>query len=187
MTGPQDPRRRHLRIPFRLQIVYGSRKFFSGFCLVLGAFFLYGPIPARVADHNGLRYLLGPWIGPLVGLGICLLFPTNPYRGIRSREQSLYRLDERDPEARRLTELLRSPECRRVAFVAAMKVAAIWCAVLAGAAILFRASLQWDLISPGSFWGYGGGTLFAWLFIRLQATGWALTTWWEEADQTGNR
>lgn len=184
MTSPHSHPRHGLRIPFRLQMLYSSRRFYTGFGIVMAAFCLYGPIPARMADHNALRYLLGPFVCSLLAACIHLLFPYNPYGSRFQSDRSLYRLDERDEGARRFLELLRSDGCRRVAVVTAVNAAVLLFAIMAGFAFWFRASLNWTLRSPWDFQGLGGGTLFAWILIRVRAVSWALTTWREEAESS---
>src|SRR5262252_5705793 len=125
MDSAERAGRHHLRIPFRLQVLYGSRKFYTIFTIGMGAFFLYGPIPLRMADHNGYRYVLGPVACSLAALIAALLFPFNPYRTVRISERSLRNLDERDPDAHRFVEILRSDDCRRVSMLAAFQFAAI--------------------------------------------------------------
>lgn len=174
----QRPARHRLRVPFRLQLLYGSRKFYTGFSLVMGAFFLYGPIPLDKADHNACRYLLGPLVSALVGLLVTLAFPYNPYRS--NRERALSHLDDRDADARRFMELLRSPECRRQAAAAAAIFAVVESLVLGTVALGFRSSLDWHVRSPWLIPGMAGGILFAWMFIKLRTISWALDTWWSE-------
>lgn len=173
--------RHNLRIPFRLQMLFGSRRFFSVFALGMAVFSLYGPIPARAADHNGYRYVLGPLVTAVVGLVLTLLFPYNPYSG-RS-EPSLKNLNQRDEDARRLVEIIRSAEYRRTAVVAAGQFALIVSVImLCFAAMLYR-SLSWTLKSPWMVEGVGGGLLFAWLFIKIRSISWALMEWWNEAGR----
>ena len=173
--------RHNLRIPFRLQMLFGSRRFFSMFAIGMAAFFLYGPIPARAADHNGYRYVLGPLVTAVVGLVLTLLFPYNPYSG-RS-EPSLKNLDQRDEDARRLVEIIRSAEYRRTAVVAAGQFALIVSVIMLCFAAMFYHSLSWTLKSPWMVCGFGGGLLFAWLFIKIRSISWALMEWWNEAGR----
>ena len=163
-------------------MLYGSRRFYTGFGFLMAVFFLYGPIPARIADHNGYRYLIGPFVCPLLAALCHVLLPYNPYRsGFRS-DRGIDRLDQRDEAARRLVELLRSDGCRRVVLRTAAAVAALLFPVMAGFALGFRASLNWNLPSPWLIPGVAGGTLFAWITIRVQTIGWALEAWWKEAE-----
>jgi len=141
---------------------------------------LFGPIVGRNADHNGYRYLLGPFVCPLIGLALHLLAPFNPYRWNGINDRSLNRLDQRDENARRLVAIIQSPGYRRVVLAAAMRLAALLFVVLAGCAWVFRASLNWRPVSSGFYFGWVGGVLFAWIFIRVQVASWALTTWWRE-------
>ena len=176
----QRPAHHRLRVPFRLQLLYGSRKFYTGFSLVMGAFFLYGPLPLRLADHSAYRYLLGPLVSALVGLVVALVFPYNPYRSNRYGERSLSHLDDRDPDARRFVEILRSPECRRQAAMAAAIFAVVESVVMGTVALGFRSSLDWHVRTHWLFYGMGGGVLCAWMFIKLRTISWALNTWWSE-------
>jgi hypothetical protein len=171
---------RRLRVPFRLQLLYSSRRFFTGFSLVMGAFLLYGPIPLDRADHNAYRYLFGPLVSAALGLAIALLFPYNPYRPNRFGDRSLSHLDDRDPDARRFLEILRTPEHRRRAVLTAAIYAVVESVVLATIALGFRSSLDWHLRSPWLITSMGGGVFFAWLFIKVQTISWALDTWWSE-------
>jgi hypothetical protein len=183
MTGPET-RKLHLRIPFRMELLYASRRFYTGFGIVMAAFMLYGPIPARAADHNGYRYLLGPLVCPVLAALCSLLFPLNPYRSRFGSVRGLYRLDERDEGARLLVELLRSDDCRQVTVVAAAKSAAVLLPIMAVFALVFRQSLNWNLHSPWQGWGIGGGTFFSWIMIRVQVLRWALTSWWKESGSS---
>ena len=183
MTGP-GAGKLHLRISFRMQLLYASRRFYTGFGIVMAVFMLYGPIPARAADHNGYRYLLGPLVCPLLAALISLLFPLNPYRQSYGTSRSLYRLDERDEGARRLVELLRSDDSRQVTVVMAARTAAVLLPIMAGLALVFHRSLNWTLQSPWLGWGIGGGTLFSWILIRVQVISWALTSWWRESGSS---
>ena len=121
---------------------------------------------------------------PLLGLVIPLLFPYNPYRARRASGRSLYRLDERDENARRLVEILRSQDCRRITLRETANLAALLFGILAALTLVYRASLSWQLTSSWLVQGVGGGALFAWLFIRVRSVAWALDAWQEEA---GNR
>jgi hypothetical protein len=180
MTTPEHTRKHHLRIPFKLQVVFGSRKFFAVFTIVMAAVSLFGPITGRTAVHNGYRYLLGPFVCPLIGLAMHLLFPLNPYRWNSIDSRSLNRLDERDEDARRLVEILQAPGYRRATLMAALRLVAQLFAILACCAVVLRASLNWRVVSSGFFFGWVGGVLFAWMFIRVQVVSWALTTWWQK-------
>jgi hypothetical protein len=181
MMSPYHPSSKlRLRVPFKLQVVYGSRKFFMVFSSLLAGFSLYGPIPVRLADHNGYRYLLGPFICPLLGLAVHLLFPLNPYRWLGYSNRSLNRLDERDEGARHLIEITHSAGYRRAAREAALSLAFLLFPLLGGCSLLFRSSLDWSLVSPGFHFGWGGGWLAAWLFIRVRTVSWSLETWWRE-------
>jgi len=183
MTSHAHPRHR-LLIPFRMQLLYHSRGFYTGFSIVMAAFFLYGPIPARAADHNGLRYLFGPTVCSLLAALILLALPFNPYRSRMQSERNLIGLDERDESARRLVELLRSDGCQRVIVHTALKAALTLSAIMAGFAFWFRASLTWTLRSPWALWGFGAGTLMVWILIKVQVIHWAITTWWQEAESS---
>lgn len=181
MVTTQVPAGGHrLRIPFKTQMLFGSRKFFSVFSGAMAAFMLYGPVTARNADHNAYRYLIGPWACPLVALAISLVLPFNPYGWSGRSERSLYRLDERDEDARRLREIIASAGCRRAALAAAGQLMGILSVTLWLCAIAWRASLDWHPVSPGLFFGVVGGVLFCWLFIRVRVVSWSLSTWWRE-------
>jgi len=182
-SAGHHPAVHRLRVPFRMQIVFGSRRFFAVFSLVMATFSLYGPIAARAADHNGYRYVLGPLATALVGLIASLLLPSNPYRSLASSERYLHNLDKRDEDAHRLVEILQSSECRRASVLAAARFAGIVSFAMVVLAAIFYSSLSWTLKSPWQVMGLGGGVLFAWLFIRIQSTSWALMKWWNEAGQ----
>ncbi|MGE5176044.1 MAG: hypothetical protein ACM3JJ_06665 [Hyphomicrobiales bacterium] len=181
----ESNRPRHLRIPFKLQIAYGSRKMFTVFSGVMAAVSLYGPLPARLADHNGYRYMVGPFLCPLIALGMHLAFPFNPYRWNGPAERSLNRLDERDEGARRLVEILQSPEYRTTAFLAAARLAGILWIVLAACAFVFRSSLDWHPVTSNFFYAAVGGVLFSWMFVRMRVMSWALSTWWARYGGSG--
>jgi hypothetical protein len=167
-----------------MQMLYGSRGFYTGFGILMAVFFLYGPMPARIVDHNGYRYLLGPLLCVLLAALCHLLFPLNPYRSAFGSDRTLYRLDERDEGARRLVELLRSDDCRQVIAVTAAKSAAVLLPIMAVFALVFRQSLNWQLQSPWQVQGVAGGTLFSWVLIRVQVIHWALTSWWRESGSS---
>lgn len=184
MTPHHAARKRQLKVPFRLQMLYSSRKFYSGFSLVMAVFMLYGPIPLRAADHDGTRYLLGPPVCAFLALAVHRLFPFNPYRVKLATGASMYRLDERDENARRFVEILRSSDCRQVALRAALDFILVVLPVMAMLALIFRNSLTWSLSSPWFFEGYGMGCLFAWMFLRVRAVSWALEAWWKWAEES---
>ena len=156
-------------------MLYGSRGFYTGFGIVMA-------VVARMADHNGYRYLLGPLACSLLAALLHLLLPYNPYRTGFKSDRGIYRLDERDEGARRLVEILRSDGCRRLTLVTAVKVAALLSAIMAGFALWFRASLTWNFPSTWLFQGLAGGLLFTWIILRVQAIHWGLTIWQQEAE-----
>jgi len=187
MTSSSHNRKPLLRIPFRLQLLYGSRRFYTGFTVVMGVFFLFGPVVAKGADHNVYRYLLGPFACTLVALAIHLMLPYNPYRSRRGDVRDLYRLDERDEGARRLVEILGSKAHFQVTIRSAAMFAGVVFAAMLAFTIAFHSSLNWSLPSPWSYQGVAGGVLFAWTFIKVQTVSWALDTWREEAGEPEER
>jgi hypothetical protein len=150
----------------------------------MAVFMLYGPIPLRAADHDGTRYLLGPPVCAFLALAVHLLFPFKPYRSKLANGLSMYRLDERDENARRFVEFLDSSECRQVALRATLDFILVVLPVMAMLALIFRNSLTWSMNSPWFFPGYGMGCLFAWIFLRVRAVSWALEAWWKWAEES---
>jgi hypothetical protein len=178
MNGTSRAAKHRLRLPFNVQVVYGSRKFFSGLAFALAALSLFGPVVPRTADHNAYRYVVGALVCPMIGLALHLLIRFNPYRWNGPANRALNYLDERDEDARRLVEIIGSSGYPPAALKAAVWLAVPLLAVMSVCAVLVRDTLSWSPVSPGLLYGAVGGVLFSWMFIRIQIVSWALTTWW---------
>src|SRR2546426_12679235 len=68
--------------PALFTFVAEQRTFLKLFGTGLAVFALYGPIVKR-PDHNGFRYLLGPWLCPSIVAIYYMVLPFRPYRGTR--------------------------------------------------------------------------------------------------------
>jgi len=157
----------------------------------LAAAGLYGPITVN-PDHNGVLYLLGPWIAPTVVALLYTFVPFRPYRGV-FWAKNMHEVDEHDPVVMRLVELYKSDEARRHVWHESLKISGILFAILGTAAFLLRDSLNWTLPSslnqflwtqrqgPGHwFWvGFIGSFIGSYLALSAAYIGWGLTTWVE--------
>jgi hypothetical protein len=161
--------------------------FMRYFGLGLAAFCLYGPI-AGPTDHNGFRYLVGPWICPGVTAVFRSFFPFRPYRGIlfvdRTRD-----VDITDPASMRLVEVYRSSEARRCLWRQWLKLSAILFVIMGLLSLPIRDSLNWSFpyslsqsgassVSRDWFWlGWSGGILGSYIALMTDYVTWGLATW----------
>jgi len=161
--------------------------FMRYFGLGLAAFCLYGPI-AGPTDHNGFRYLVGPWVCPGVTAVFRSFFPFRPYRGImfvdRTRD-----VDTTDPASLRLVEVYRSSEARRCLWRQWLKLSAILFVIMGLLSLPIRDSLNWSFpyslsqsgassVSRDWFWlGWSGGILGSYIALMTDYVTWGLATW----------
>ena len=104
-----------------------NRGFIVVFGFVMAVFFLFGPLPARMADHNAIRWLLGPIVCPLVAFGLHVLFPYRPYGNYYARREGLGDLDASDPDAKRLSDLYACPAKSAIALEKSLLPPGAWC------------------------------------------------------------
>lgn len=159
------------------------RLFGLGFSVLL----LYGPV-AGMPDHNGFRYLLGPWICPAIVAAYRTIVPFRPFRGTTFVEHT-HDVDRTDPAVMRLVELYKSSEAVRYLWKQTMKFAAVLFVIMGFIALLTRGSLRWSF--PYSldgaaasdtarywFWmGWIGGCLGAFIALMTDYIRWGLMTW----------
>jgi hypothetical protein len=164
------------------------------FGLGLAAFCLYGPI-AGASDHNGFRYLVGPWICPSVTAVFRSLFPFRPYRGImfvdRTRD-----VDTTDRVSMRLVEIYRSNEARGYLWRQCLKLSAILFVIMGLLSLPVQHSLNWSFpyslyqSMPSSasrdwFWlGWGGGILGSYIALMTDYVTWGLMRWANQEVRT---
>jgi hypothetical protein len=137
---------------------------------------LYGPIVGP-PDHNGLRYLLAPWICPWVGAVYFLLVPYNPYRGSPLIVGKMLNLDQRDADARRLVELFQSREARHVLIRIIFKISTILFVMMALITVIVRDSLNWSFSSYWLLPGLLGCCIGLSIVIAAQYISWGLKNW----------
>ena len=175
------PSRLSGKLPFRMAMLYGSRRFYVAFGLVMAVFFLYGPLPAHAADRNGWRWLLGPIVCPLIALGTHRIAPIRPYSGRSARQDGLQDLDARDADARRLNDLFTGAEAGAFEWRLTLQLIVALEMVMAVLALGFHASLGWELSSRWLVPGILGGALMSWIVIKTALLGWAIDRWWQDA------
>lgn len=170
--------------------------FMRYFGLGLAAFCLYGPI-AGISDHNGFRYLVGPWICPGVTAVFRSFFPFRPYRGImfvdRTRD-----VDTTDVASMRLVEVYRSSKARRYLWRQWLKLSAILFIIMGLLSLPVRDSLIWSFpyslhqsvassVASDWFWlGWGGGILGSYIALMTDYVTWGLGTWADEEGRTSS-
>ncbi|MHB1544678.1 MAG: hypothetical protein ACYCS1_08805 [Gammaproteobacteria bacterium] len=94
---------------------------------------------------NGFYYLVGPLLGPWLSALLFIIYPRNPYRKGAAKMHvpaSMVGLEHRDPDARRLVEIYRSPAAHRFLLRWALKTMIILVAVM-----LVVVAVQWDALS----------------------------------------
>jgi hypothetical protein len=150
---------------------------------------LYGP------EHNGLLFLLGPWVCPTaIALLWSALFSRRRFRIYRGNPFAAHNYVDTgdDPVVMRLADLFNSDEARRHLWHASLKVSSLVFAILAVAALLLHNSLNWAYpsfenhffwtarrgIAGYWFWpGLFGCCLFSFLALVSEFFRWCLTTW----------
>ena len=157
----------------------------------LATFGLYGPITVH-PDHNGILYLVAPWIIPSIVPILYTVIPFRPYRGV-VYAKNMHEVDMSDPAAVRLVQLYRSDEAKAHLWHETLELSGILFLILGIAAILLRDSLNWTLPSPNNrflwnatqgpghwFWiGLIGCLLGCYLALSAEYIGWGLITWAE--------
>jgi hypothetical protein len=174
-------------------IAQGST-FMRYFGLGLAAFCLYGPI-AGPTDHNGFRYLVGPWICPTLTAAYRSFFPFRPYRGVmfvdRTRD-----IDTTDPVSMRLVAVYRSNEARSYLWRRSLNLSGILFVIMGLFALLVRHSLNWSFpyssyqslpssTSRDWFWlGWSGGILGSYIALMTDYVTWGMTRWADQEVRT---
>jgi hypothetical protein len=170
--------------------------FMRYFGLGLAAFCLYGPI-AGASDHNGFRYLVGPWICPSMIAAFHSFFPFRPYRGVifvdRTRD-----IDTTDPVSMRLVSVYRSSRARLYVWRQSLKLSTILFVIMGLLALPVQHSLNWSFpyslydslpsnVSIDWFWlGWGGGILGSYLALMTDYITWGLMNWASQEVRTSN-
>lgn len=164
--------------------------FVHAFGVGIVVFGLYGTIVLHRYErphHSWILYLLGPWVFPELVAACFALSPFRPYRGLVFLQRT-GPVDQDDPVAMRLVELLKSAEARRQLWRHALKVSAILSGLmLVAAALLYflGGSLTWSL-APADLGSIALGLMGSFMAVSSSYIGWALTTW-VERETTGNR
>jgi hypothetical protein len=144
-----------------------------GLCLLS----LYGPLIGHDPDHNGLRYLLGPFVYPLPSLVFYLVNHFSPYRGPAARLARMVDMDKYDADAKRLVEIFQSVDADRVLLRVTILLSVALFIIMALVAYIFRSSLNWSPVSPWQAYGLAGGCIGSLLVIGTQYVVWGLKTW----------
>src|SRR5580704_15924617 len=124
---------------------FRHRCLWGAFGVGLAVFLLYGPILGRPPDHNGFRYLLAPWLAPIIPALYYYLFGFNPYRGYPAELDGLSYLDKHDDDAKRLVLIFHSETSRRVLLVSYFKVSMIIFLIMLIITLCFIDSLDWSV------------------------------------------
>jgi hypothetical protein len=176
VTSPLFPPSLKDKIP-RLSLMFVEQRIF---CLILG-FALYacslnGPVVGK-PDHNGFRYLIGPFVCALIAASFFVLRPFNPYRGPAARLAGLERADESDPEARRLVELFRSSQAHRFIWRTSAKMAVVCFLLMRLITLADRNSMDWSISSSWTVPGLMGSCIGSYIAIGKEYIGWGLKVW----------
>ena len=173
------PRELRAKVPPLLFMNVQMRTFGTLFGVGLAVFMLYGPIAGPHApDHNGLRYLIAPWICPW-GAALWYYFaPFNPYgKGSVSRFAGMVDYDKRDSDAKRLVEVFRSAEARRALVRITLKISVILFVVMALITVAVRHSLNWSFSSYSLSLSLIGGTIGATIAVGSEYISWGMKHW----------
>jgi hypothetical protein len=196
MTAIRSSVPRHLvaKVPPMLLMSLSLRTFWNIFGVGLGLLLLYGPITGINQDHNGLRYLLGPLIGPTVALSFLLLCPFNPYRGSAARLSGMENRDKWDPEARRLVELFRSNAARRFLVTSSMKISCVLYLFMVPGDICMlgfaEVASSFSMAGPGIAGMFDCNLYNPWCPIRrlgIEDMGKSMRFWWRVASVPWSR
>lgn len=155
--------------------------FWTIFGLGLAVFALHGPVAGRT-DYNGLRYVLGSCLCPVIAAACHLQWPYNPYHGTWARLASMTDNDKSDPESERLVELLRSVEARRFLVRTAAQIASVLFLAMGVLAIFHWQSLSWTWLSPWLGQGLILGSFGAWAALKTQYLKWGIERWAATVD-----
>src|SRR4026209_2542461 len=119
--GPQHAAELRRKVPGGLLTAVEHHRLIilSGFAFA--ACSLHGPF-IGTSDHNGLRYLIGPWLCPALVATYYYLRPFRPYKSGAARYAGLVDYDSEDVDARRLSTIFASNEARRFLLRATAKL-----------------------------------------------------------------
>ena len=182
------PYKLRTKVPPLLHMFVELRTFWTLSSVGIAAFLLYGPIAGPYApDHNGLRYLLAPWICPWGAVVWYWFVPFNPYgRGSVSQFAGMIDYDKRDPDAQRLVALFRSPEARRAVVRITLRISVLLFVIMALITVALRHALHWSLFSYWLRPGLMGGAITASNAVGSEYVYWGVTRWaqsYSEGDQ----
>ena len=144
--------------------------------LVLSVLSFHGPLLGRV-DHNGIRYLLGPLLCPMVCTIYLIVRPFNPYRGFAARWAGMIYVDKPGSAEERLVELFQSRIARRSILQIAISISGLMFLLMVTLAWLERGSLSWSLLSAWSVPGLLGGCIGSFVVLSSEHIAWGLKTW----------
>jgi hypothetical protein len=170
-------------IPFELKgrispsilTVVETNGFWRAFGIGLSILMLYGPVWGQ-PDHNGIRYIVGPFAFPCLGAIYYTLRPFRPYRGTIFVERTRD-IDTTDPLVMRLVEIYKSPAARRFLWLSTTKMAFVQLVCMGFLTVLVRHSLHWTLVSPWFWAGAVGCSLFSWIALSSEYVAWGLRKW----------
>jgi hypothetical protein len=171
------PKALERKLPSFVLALYRSRAFATPFYMFLTMFFLYGPVVQRTADHNGFRYLLGPFVCPILPVVYQILRPFNPYRGTPAILAGMVGLDARDTDAQRLVAIFRSTEYRRFVLRTSLNMTIILFGCMLIVTLLSVRSLNWDAVSPWFGQGLIGGAIAFFCAVGTEIVTWGINKW----------
>jgi hypothetical protein len=169
------------KIPPMLLIFVEQRAFGLLLGFALYVFSLNGPFVGK-PDHNGYRYLIGPFVCALVAAGVFIIRPFNPYRGTAARLGGMESAGESGSAAERLVELFRSSQARRFVWQTAAKISGVCFLLMAIVTWTDRSSLEWTIRSQWAVPGILGGCIGSYIAIGSEYVGWVLKTWAKRED-----
>ncbi|MGO8829680.1 MAG: hypothetical protein ACLQT5_10570 [Steroidobacteraceae bacterium] len=167
------------KVPPMLMMFVEQRRFWTIFGLGLATLLLFGPVAGPHApDHNGLRYLLAPWVCPWGAALYYAFAPFNPYKlSSLSRFSEMADYNKRDPDANRLVEVFRSAEARQTLFRITVRISIILFTVMMLISFIVRSSLAW---SVSSYWvgqGLIACTIGTSIAVASEYVSWGVGSW----------
>ena len=151
------------------------RELIIGFGMAMSIVCIFGPIVGH-PDHNGVRYLMAPFIMPYVPAIYLTLRPFRPFRGIPF-VTGTWDVDTSDTEVMRLVELYRSEAAKRFVWRSAVKLSVILLCSMVVLGVLVRNSLEWSFWSSWTWQGMVGCCLFSGIVLAHEYIAWGFRAW----------
>ena len=129
--------------------------------------------------RNGWQYLLCPVVCPMTVACLFMLFPFlfNPYRSRFAKLSGMKDKDKRDPDARRLVELLESAAARRFLLRSALKLSVVLLATTVVGVAVYRPGLTWSIRLHQLGPCFAGVPLGSLLILQFELLAWAFKNW----------